>query len=118
MQSAIAADVKRLLQNPPGPYVRCYDGYTPLHVAISAKNPEAVIAIAESGADLNAKNEFGSTPMHVAVFASRPDLVSLLIKLGANKEALGPDNQTPLAMAKSWNETAIVDVLVSSGARF
>ncbi|MBY5637710.1 ankyrin repeat domain-containing protein [Rhizobium leguminosarum] len=118
MQTASAEEAKKMLRAAPGAYVRCYEGYTPLHVAISAKNPAAVVAIAESGADLNAKNEFGSTPMHVAVMASRADLVELLIKLGANKEALGPDNETPLAMAKSWNETTIVDLLVSSGARF
>lgn len=111
------AEITKLLNEPQGAFIRCYDGYTPLHVAVSAGNLKAIELIAANGADLDATNEFRSTPLHVAVMASREDVVELLVRLGANIHAAGSDGQTPLEMARDWGENDVAEALIAVGAR-
>ncbi len=116
MEVADEAQVSLLVAQAGSPFLRCYDGYTPLHVAVSAGNLPAVQQLAEIGSDLNARNDFGSTPLHVAILASNPRAVELLLELGANIHSVGPDAMPPLAFARQWGEAEIVKILVAHGA--
>lgn len=118
METATGDEIATLLAGGSGPFERCYDGYTPLHVAVSANNLAAIQIIAEAGADLDAPNEFRSSPLHVAILASNPRAVSLLLDLGANIHSMGPDGQSPLEFARQWGESEIERVLQDRGARF
>lgn len=117
MEIADEAQVSQLLAQAETPFMRCYDGYTPLHVAVSANNLLAVRQLADAGSNLNARNDFGSTPLHVAILASNPSAVELLLDLGADIHSFGPDAMSPLAFARQWGEAEIVRILVARGAR-
>lgn len=118
VKSYTDSQIATLLSQPPGAFIRFYEGYTPLHVAVSAGNISAIALIASEKADINTPNDFRSTPLHVAVMAGNEDAVRVLIKLGANINAPGPDGQTPLAMARDWKEDDIVQILRSNGAHW
>lgn len=117
MASADDEQIKSLLSKPGGSFVRCYDGYTPLHVAVSAGNLPAIQELAQAGSDLNARNDFGSTSLHVAILASNPNAVEKLLDLGADIHAAGPDSMSPLEFARHWGEEKIVEILIARGAR-
>ena len=117
MEVADQERISRLLAETGSPFVRCYDGYTPIHVAVSAGNLPAIRQLAESGNDLNARNDYGSTPLHVAILASDPRAVELLLDLGADIHSFGPDAMSPLAFARNWGEAEIVQILLARGAR-
>jgi ankyrin repeat protein len=61
-------------------------GWTPLHLAVAAAQPEIVRVLVEAGADLTARTEFNRTPLHVAL-QLQPELVPLLRELGAEVDA-------------------------------
>jgi len=117
MEVADHEHVSSLLLQAGGPFIRCYDGYTPLHVAVSAGNLPGIRLLVEAGSDLNARNDFGSTPLHVAILASNPSAVELLLDLGANIHSFGPDAMSPLEFARRWGEAEIVRILTTRGAR-
>jgi len=117
MEIADEEQVRRLMATTGSHLIRCYDGYTPLHVAVSAGNQFAVEQLAEAGSDLDARNDFGSTALHVAILASNPRAVELLLELGANVHSFGPDAMSPLAFARHWGETEIARILGAHGAR-
>jgi len=116
MVFAEESQVSSLLSQTGDPFVRCYDGYTPLHVAVSASNLTAIRQLVEAGSDLNARNDFGSTPLHVAILGSNSGAVELLLDLGANIHAAGPAAMSPLEFARHWGEEEIVHILASRGA--
>ncbi|MFO6464193.1 ankyrin repeat domain-containing protein [Jannaschia sp. KMU-145] len=117
IEIADEAEVHRLLAPGENHFVRCYEGYTPLHVAVSANNLLAIQILADAGSDLDARNDFGSTPLHVAILASSAGAVELLLDLGADIHSFGPDAMSPLAFARKWGEAEIVSILVARGAR-
>jgi len=117
MASAEEDQIIGLLTKPEGAFVRCYDGYTPLHVAVSAGNLPAIQQLVQAGSDLNARNDFGSTPLHVAILTSNPTAVEKLLDLGADMYAAGPDSMSPLEFARHWGEHKIVEILIARGAR-
>jgi len=68
--------------------------------AIAARDPAAVRAALEAGADPNATGEFGRTPLHLAVRESDEATV-LLLASGANPNVADGDGRTPLHLANS-----------------
>lgn len=118
MATKSASDIQELLAQSNGLFLRCYDGYSPLHVAVSAGNLEAIRLIVAAGADLKAKNDFGSTPLHGAILASNVDVAELLLDLGADIHSSGPDSQSPLEFSRQWGEREIEKLLLKRGARF
>ena len=91
-----------------------YEGMS-LHDAIRDKDMQALQALIQSGADVNAKNEKELTPLHFAA-QYQPQAVKPLIEAGADvnaKSELG--QETPLHLATLHQPTA-VKPLIEAGA--
>lgn len=61
--------------------------WSPLHLAASAGNNEAVEFLLKNGADLNLIDKYGFTPLHRAAFAGDDRSVELLLKNGGDPNA-------------------------------
>lgn len=93
-------------------------GQTPLHFLID--DSETVKYLLQAGADVNAKDGYGSTPLHE--FCQNPPaegeevrkIFALLVSAGANIKAHGgEDGDTPLHLAGS---DQIAQLLIEAGA--
>src|SRR5579871_5322597 len=60
------------------------DGTTPLHWAVQEERQDIVQALLAAGANVNAKNRYGSTPLVLAATGGNAQLTKLLIKSGAD----------------------------------
>ncbi|MDB4712742.1 ankyrin repeat domain-containing protein [bacterium] len=74
-----------------------------IYIAASVGNIEAVKQHLATGADVNAKDKFGSTPMHTAARFGQNEVSELLIAKGADVNAKNNNGVTPL-------DTAIVGI--------
>jgi len=87
--TAYFSGVKVAGPNTPGLF-----GTTPLHIAATWGDCEAIRMLVEAGADLDAQGEYGFTPLMEAVSQGNGDAVRLLVELGAaplaNEEGLSP----------------------------
>ena len=93
-------------------------GMTPLHAAAAEGAPEAVIALLERGAKIEATDgQFGITPLHAAASASLEN-TRILIQAGANIKAETKKGETPLHVAvKAFRIRAeIVNLLLDEGS--
>ncbi len=72
------------------PDVRTAEGETPLHLHVSARQPDTALVsmLVRGGADVNARNDTGETPLHVARKRNRLSVVRTLLELGADANAL------------------------------
>lgn len=85
--------------------------------AIAAGDTAAVVALLDSGAAVNGRDELGRTPLHEAVWAGRADMVRLLIARGADVSAPHADGgSTPLDYAAVRGESEIARLLIAAGA--
>ncbi|KDQ08681.1 hypothetical protein BOTBODRAFT_559492 [Botryobasidium botryosum FD-172 SS1] len=109
-------------------------GQTPLHmlcrsdVADLHALSQVFEILIDSGANMNAKNNYGYTPLHAVCdylwlksgLINIPSVADLLVAAGTDLNAAGPYGETPLHLAVSRHRTAnivtIVDVLVTAGA--
>src|SRR4051812_47638043 len=135
--------VRTAVQDTPGLLGRTVDrdgqsGWTPLHLAVAAAQPEIIRVLVAAGAGLPGRTEFNRTPLHVAL-QLEPELVPLLRELGAEVDApsaayLGdvdalarhlddgtlPGDQAGGAHLLSWaafgGAAATADLLLSRGA--
>jgi len=148
MLAAISADAAllRLLSDyEADPLIGTSDGTTPLMVAaksscnddnqddnLSAQNKEkslqAVMAIVEFGADINAVNKSGETALHKAAFSGTESVVEYLAVNGAIIDVVNKNGETPWSMASgiapSFNNLGsygthpgTADVLLKLGAK-
>lgn len=110
--AALRGDVPRLralLSQGVNPNARAvFVDYTPLMWAASERHPEAVAALIEAGADVNARMKEGLTALGVTVVGAelRPS-ASLatavpLLSHGADIDAVGPYGMTPRRWATRW----------------
>ena len=116
---ATGPDVQELIERGGDPEAK-YDSYgslrdyTPLHMAASSGNAEAVKALLKAGADPNVKSYNGSTPLLSAVINGRSEAVKVLIEAGANPKAR--HNGTTLRdWANRAGHTHIADILRRAG---
>jgi ankyrin repeat protein len=84
-----------------------------IHQAAKGGNIEAVKQHLAAGADVNAKNDYGSTPLHSAAAFGHKEIAELLIAEGADVNAVGDLGRTPLDLA--YAETA--DLLRKHGGK-
>lgn len=78
-------------------------GWTPLHKAARVGHNNAVHALIEAGASIEARASIsGRTPLHEACAYLKPDLVNQLLLLGADENALDTDSQTPHDVVGQW----------------
>ena len=72
----------------------------PLHSAAAEGDIEAITALLNAGADLNAKDEWGKSPIHVAAENGRAWAIRALLDAGADPDAgYGFEGLTPLQSA-------------------
>ena len=91
-------------------------GYNPLHSAAESGQTEAVQALLDFGADLEARSYYGGkTPLHLAAQSGHLEVVQALFTNGANLDALDKDNKTPLdhALASGIKKQELIAFEVS-----
>ena len=80
-------DLARSLDEGTNPNVADLNGWTPLHFAAQALDPDRVRLLIEYGADVDAQNRLGATPMGVALMRARDNdhgVIGLLLDAGAD----------------------------------
>ncbi len=91
--------------------------YTGLHKAAYSNDVEKIEALAKSGANLNARDEYGRTPAHVAAFASNDEAVIALAKAGADMNALENGLYDVVTIAAVANDPELVSIAIKLGNR-
>ena len=89
-------------------------GVTPLHVAAREGHNDAVSALLDAGADLDARDDHGRTPLFVASGAHKIETVRLLLEAGAAVNAARKDGRT--ALHAGAENRAMVELLLDAGA--
>jgi ankyrin repeat protein len=100
---AYGADVHAQSRNP--------SQNTPLHAAVAGKCRDAVRALIEHGANVNARQEGGWTALHAAAQNGDVETVQLLIASGADVQARAGNQQNALDLALTNGHQAVVTVL-------
>jgi ankyrin repeat protein len=90
-------------------------GWTPLHLAATCRNPQTAEALITHGADIHAKTIYGQTPLHCASYSDCPQVTELLIACGAEIDETS-NGETPLYTAIENGYPEVVRVLVANGA--
>ena len=95
---------------------------TPIFMAVSWGNVDAVDLLLAGGADLRAVDQSGLTPLHVAseIDASASvmsNIVTRLLKAGASTDARDSLRGTPLHRAANAGRLVMVALLLEAGAR-
>ena len=83
----------------------------PLHAAIAGRNQEAVRALLEHGAEVNAQQEGGWTALHGAAQNGDVETARLLIAAGANVALRAGNQQNAMDLALTKGHQAMVDLL-------
>ena len=91
--------------------------YTPLHVAVNARNVKAVKKLLELGSTVDCSSESPSTftALHMASKEGHMEIVSALIAHGADIEKTTDSFCTPLSLAVESNHPETAHVLLLNG---
>jgi ankyrin repeat protein len=85
-------------------------GETPLHVAASWGDLDAIKLLVDAGADLSARGDLGYTPLHEAAEQGHANAVALLIKLGARINMTQDQGLTASDLAKLMGNESVKPV--------
>jgi len=91
-------------------------GNTPLHHAAAGGEDEAVRALLDSKADVDATNQSLRTPLHLAAEWGQERALQMLLEAGANRDAKNQFHNTPLHLATTNGHEETVRLLLVSGA--
>jgi ankyrin repeat protein len=103
----------------PAPDAVSPDGFTPLHLAVFARNAAAARALIDAGADLNAIStaSFAQvTPLGTAAAFGVNDIARLLLECGADPNATAEHGSAPLHAAATNRNRELVELLLANGA--
>ncbi|KAA8897855.1 ankyrin repeat-containing domain protein [Sphaerosporella brunnea] len=90
-------------------------GWTPLHLACSIKDGEALAAtLLHRGADANAQTAAGTTPLHFCVSKQNLPLVRLLLEKKASARTRDKRGQLPIHRAAAVGSSPLVALLLDS----
>ncbi|MCB1213072.1 MAG: ankyrin repeat domain-containing protein [Chlamydiia bacterium] len=93
------------------------DRYSPLHIAVKARNPLAVKAMIEAKASVNLQAPQSKvTPLHLAAIEHSRDVMRLLIDAGADINACDCRGATPLHYAMLRQDEINAQLLLEKGA--
>lgn len=110
-------EINRLLAEGADPNVRDRSRRTPAHVAAFASQDEALVALANGGADMNALENRVYDVLTIAAVADDPEMVSLAMKLGnAPDLTTSVYDGTALIAAAHLGHHEVVARLVAGGA--
>ena len=114
------AIVEALLQTPLGADIDCRDddGWTPLHVAVSAGTLATTKLLLAHGANLSAATSQGESVLHLAFRNSDADVAMYLLGLKVDGGVNQPTNSgvTPLHMCSALGSGEALEALLSLGA--
>lgn len=88
---------------------------TPLFFAVQYKRPEAMAALLEHGADVNAQDTTGMTPLHAAAMYGRREATEWLLAHGADPHTVDEFGDTPLHTAAVFGQGSVIKALKSAG---
>jgi uncharacterized protein len=101
----------------PAAQVSAEDGTSPLHMAVYRDDVALVKKLIAEGADVRAKNAYGSTPMAEAATTGNVEVIKALLKAGADVESPGADGQTALMIVARSGNVEAARVLIKHGAK-
>ncbi len=87
-----------------------------LHMAALQGDAGAAESLIRAGADLNAKDAYGSTPLNVAVTFDKPEVARLLLEAGADPGITNNEGSTPLHVAALFGYQELARILLENGA--
>lgn len=96
-----------------------HDGFTPLHLAIFGRRPEACRVLLEHGADVNARSDGEIArvpPLGTAAFVRSSELARLLLDAGADVNGQGEGGFTALHTAAANGDAELARLLLERGA--
>jgi|SRR5882672_2454429 len=89
---------------------------TALKRAAAGGHTATVLALLDSGADINARGESGDTALMIAARAGEKDVVRLLLDKGADTEARDPAGRSALSIAQGAGKRDVVPLLLAKAA--
>jgi ankyrin repeat protein len=94
------------------------DGFTALHFAAYFGATEAVAALLDAGANIDAKtqNFLANMPLHAACAGGRIEACRMLLRRGADPNARQHGKNTPLMTAGFQNSRELTEMLIASNA--
>jgi ankyrin repeat protein len=96
-----------------------WHNFTPLHYCVSFdyRNDEIAKLLIQKGANVNAKDEFGSTTLLSALYLdNNKEIVELLLNKGADINVKNEKWETPLIIASEKNSCEVIKLLIDKGA--
>jgi len=91
-------------------------GYSGLHAAAARGDAAEIARLAASGANVNARENYGRTPLHVATFGRHRDAIDALVKARADTNLLERDRYDAVTIASVADDAATLKVLLQLGA--
>jgi ankyrin repeat protein len=70
-----------------------------------------VIEFLKHGADVNARDKYGSTPLHWATYYGHVEVVRLLLELGADPTVRNNDGKSPLDVARERGQDDVARII-------
>jgi ankyrin repeat protein len=114
------ADVVRNLLAADPALARAYssDGFTALHLAAYFGATEAISALIQGGANIEARttNFLDNMPLHAAAAGGRIEACRLLLRHGADPNARQHGKHTPLMTAAFANNRELAELLIARNA--
>src|SRR2546423_8766741 len=89
------------------------DGTTKLHTATYQDDFDAVVKLIRTGADVNARNDYGVTPLSLACSNGNAQIIEALLKAGADPNATVRSGETPLMLAARTGNVEAVRLLLT-----
>ncbi|XP_074141587.1 transient receptor potential cation channel subfamily A member 1 [Sminthopsis crassicaudata] len=101
------------------------NGNTPLMLACSKDNSEALKLLVESGAKICKTNKFGCFPVHIAAFSGSKKCIEMLLKFGEEQgfsrqyqiNFLNNRNSSPLHFAVQSGDLEMIKICLANGAQ-
>ncbi|RMZ76552.1 hypothetical protein DV737_g4757, partial [Chaetothyriales sp. CBS 132003] len=122
---AVGGDINQLTNTPAKPGLSGVDGLSPLMIAVTKYDVEAVEALCNAGANVNLQNRSGRTALtllhdalayHVNPSGVLPDMVACLVRHKADVNYQSSDGLTPLSCLAGVGDIGAFRCLLQAGA--
>jgi ankyrin repeat protein len=104
---ARGADVAQVARNPMG--------IQAIHAAVAGRSADAIHAVVEAGAPINAKQHLGWTALHEAVHQENVELTRYLMAHGADPKLQNDAGKSSIGLAADQNSVEVLKLLKAGG---